>query len=61
MFDDENAEGDQGEQVFGFVEAASFVTLLSGSQVEPIYCAQITEKGVAESRLLDIWSCYTSR
>ena len=53
MFDDENAEGIQEQHVFEFVEAPSFVTLLTGSQVEPLYFVQITEKGVAESRLSD--------
>ena len=55
MFDDENAEGDREQQVFEFVEAPSFLTLLTGSQVEPLNFVQITEKGIAESRLSDIY------
>ena len=55
MFDDENAEGGREQQVFDFVEAPSFVTLLTGSQVEPLYSVQITEKGVAKSKLSDIY------
>ena len=51
VFDDENAEGDRQQQVFEFVETPSFVTLLIGSQVEPLHLAQITEETVAESRL----------
>ena len=35
VFDDENAESDRDQQVFEFVEAPSFLTLLTGSQVEP--------------------------
>ena len=38
-----------------FVEAPSFVTLLTGSLVEPFYFIKITEKGVVESRLSDIY------
>ena len=55
MFDDENTEGDREQQVFEFVEAPSFVTLLTDSQVEPLNLAQIAEKTVAESRLSDIY------
>ena len=55
MFDDENAEGNREQQVFEFVEAPSFVTLLIGSQVEPLYFIQIIEKGVAEPRFSDIY------
>ena len=55
VFDDEKAEGDRKQQVFEFVEAPSFVTLLTGSQVEPLYFVQITEKEVTESRLSDIY------
>ena len=55
MFDDENAAGDRKRQVFEFVEAPSFVTMLTCSQVEPLYFVQMTEKGVAESRLSDIY------
>ena len=55
VFDDENAERDRDQQVFEFVEAPSFVTLLTGSQVELLYFVQITEKGVAEPRLSDIY------
>ena len=55
VFDDENAEGDRQQQVFEFAEAPSFVVLLTSSQVEPLYFVQITEKGVAESRLSDIY------
>ena len=55
VFDDENAEGNRQQQVFQFVEAPSFVTFLTGSQVEPLYFVQITEKGVAESRLSDTY------
>ena len=55
VFDDENGEGNREQQVYEFLEAPSFVTLLTGSQVEPLYFVQITEKGVAESRLSDIY------
>ena len=55
MFDDENAKGDREQRVSEFVEAPSIVTLLTGSQVEPLYFVQITEKRVAESRLSDIY------
>ena len=54
VLDDENAEGNRKQQVFEFVEAPSFVTMLTCSQAEPLYFVQMTEKGVAESRLLDI-------
>ena len=43
------------QQAFEFAEAPSFVVLLTSSQVEPLYFVQITEKGVAESRLSDIY------
>ena len=46
---------DREQQLFEFVEAPSFVTLLTGSQVEPLYFVEITEKGVAQSRLSDIY------
>ena len=46
MFDDENTEGDRQQQVFEFVETASLVTLLTGSQVEHLYIVQKTEKGL---------------
>ena len=55
VFDDEKAEDDREQQVFEFVEAPSFVTLLTGSQVEPLYVVQITNNGIAESRLSDIY------
>ena len=55
MFDDENAKGDRKQQVFEFVEAPSIVTMLTCSPVEVLYFAQMTEKGVAESRLSDIY------
>ena len=46
-FDDENAEGNREQQVFEVAETPSFVTLLAGCQVEPLYFVQITETGVA--------------
>ena len=46
MSDDENTEGERHQQVSEFVETLSFVTLLTGSQVEHLYIVQITEKGV---------------
>ena len=47
VFDDENAEGIREQEVFEVAETPSFVTLLAGSQGEPLYFVQITEKGVA--------------
>ena len=55
VFDDEKAEDDQEQHVFELAEAPSLVTLLTGSQVESLYFVQITEKGIAESRLSDIY------
>ena len=49
VFDDENAEDDREQQVFEFVEAPFFVTMLTGIQVEPL-----TEKAATESSLSDI-------
>ena len=46
MFDDETTEDDRQQQVFELVETPSFLTLLTGSQVEHLYIVQITEKGV---------------
>ena len=53
-FDDEIAEVDREQQVSEFVETPSFVTLFTGSQVEPLYFVQVAEKGAAESILLVI-------
>ena len=55
QFDDENAEGDQEQQVFEFAEASSFVAFITGNQIELLFFVQITEKGVAESRLSDMY------
>ena len=51
-FDDEIADVDREQQVSEFVETPSFVTLFTGSQVEPLYFAQVAEKGAAESILI---------
>ena len=55
MFDHQNAEGDREQQVSEFAEAPSFGTLLSGSQVEPLGCVQVTQKRVAQSKVSDIY------
>ena len=36
-----------------FIEVPSFVSLFSGSQNEPLYFVQVTEKGTAEKDLTD--------
>ena len=42
MFDDEDADVDREQHVFEFVETPTFVTLFTGSQVEPLYFVQVT-------------------
>ena len=39
---------DQTEQNFYFITVPSFVSLFSGSTIDPLYFVQITGKGVAE-------------
>ena len=39
------------EEESKFVEAPTFITLFTGSQVEPLYFVQVTENGIAESKL----------
>ena len=39
-------EIDQSERIFDFITVPSFVSLFSGSTVEPLYFVQITGKGV---------------
>ena len=51
--DDEEDVVDKTEQILDFIEVPSFVSLFSGSQNEPLYFEQVTEKGTAEKDLTD--------
>ena len=53
VYDDENDDADWDELIFEFVEVPSFVTLLTGSNTEPLYFVQVTEKGISEKKLSD--------
>ena len=50
VYDDKNDDADRDEQIFEFVEVPSFVT---GSNTEPLYFVQVTEKGISEKKLSD--------
>ena len=39
---------DKMEQILDFIEVPSFVSFFSGSQNEPLYFVQVTEKGTAK-------------
>ena len=41
-------EIDQSQQIFEFITVPSFVSLCSGTTIEPLYFKQITAKGAAE-------------
>ena len=51
--DDEEDVVDKTEQILGFIEVPSFVSFFSGSQNEPLYFGQVTEKVSAEKDLTD--------
>ena len=44
---------DRNQQVFDFVEVPSYVSLITGNIVEPLYFVKITEKGIAEKDMYD--------
>ena len=50
---DEGDVVDKTEQILDFIEVPSFVSLFSGSQNEPLYFVELTEKGTAEKDLTD--------
>ena len=43
------------EQIFDFVDIPSFVTLLTGAIVEPLYFLKIIHKGITDETLFDNW------
>lgn len=47
-FDGDDREVDQTDQIFDFFTVPSFITLYTGSTIEPLYFVQLTEKGVSE-------------
>ena len=51
--DDEEDVVDKTEQILDFIEVPSFVSFFSGSQNEPLYFGQVTEKVSAEKDLTD--------
>ena len=48
-----NEEIDQSQQFFEFISVPSFVSLCSGTIIEPPYFVQITGKGVGEDDIFD--------
>ena len=51
--DDKEDVVDKTEQILDFMEVPFFVSFFSGSQNEPLYFVQLTEKGTAEKDLTD--------
>ena len=56
---DENI--DRNQQVFDFVEVPSYVSLITGNIVEPLYFVKITEKGIAEIDMYDPYNHFIGK
>ena len=54
-------EVDQTEQVFDFVTVPSFISLFSGSSIEPLYFVKVTGKSVATEDLSDPYGHFVSK
>ena len=52
-YGDDEKDVDKSEQILDFIEVPSFVSPSSGSQNEPLYFVQVTEKCTAEKDLTD--------
>ena len=52
---------DRNQQVFGFVEVPSYVSLITGNIVEPLYSVKITEKGIAEKDMYDPYNHFIGK
>ena len=50
---DNPVEIEDYEHIFDFVETPSYITLLSGRTLEPLYFVFVEEKGVADKLLID--------
>ena len=58
--DDGDDEVDRTEQIFNFVDALSFVSLLSGSPNEQLYFVKGTERGTAGENHSDLYDHFIS-
>ena len=54
-------EVDQSEQIFDFVTVPSFISLFSGSSVEPLYFVKLVSKGVAEMDISDPYGHFVTK
>ena len=44
---------DRSQQMFDFVEVPSYISLITGNTIKPLYFVKVTEKGIAEENLTD--------
>ena len=49
------------EQIFDFITVPPFVSLYSGSSIEPLYFVQVTRKGVAEEEISDPYGRFVAK
>lgn len=60
-FEEEDCEVDQTDQLFDFITVPSFITLYTGSTIEPLYFVQLTGKGISEKDLSDPYGHFIAK